>query len=108
MKNIIYFFGIFFVLSGQSFAAQQEAQSVAVCKNQVAVEVNGLVCDFCARAIEKVFRKKEEVANIGVNLDAGKISITMNDNQSIDDETLTQLITDSGYDVVKINRGCSE
>jgi len=104
MKNItILFATIAFLLSANgSFATDVN------CENKVNVDVNGMVCDFCARAIEKVFSKKEEVSSIDVNLDEGKIIITMKDSQVIDNTTLTKLITDSGYDVVKINKGCDE
>ena len=73
-------------------------------KNSVNVDVNGMVCDFCARALEKVFSEKQEVAAIDVDLDNGKISINFNDGASLDDSLIQKLVTNSGYDVVKINR----
>ena len=73
-------------------------------KNLVNVEVNGMVCDFCARALEKVFSKKQEVAAIDVDLDNGKISINFNDGADLEDSTIQKLVTNSGYDVVQINR----
>tara|TARA_B100001287_G_C22549026_1_gene465910 strand:+ start:341 stop:658 length:318 start_codon:yes stop_codon:yes gene_type:complete len=73
-------------------------------KNSVNVDVNGMVCDFCARALEKVFSEKQEVAEIDVDLDNGKISINFNDGASLDDSLIQKLVTNSGYDVVKINR----
>ena len=73
-------------------------------KNLVNVEVNEMVCDFCARALEKVFSKKQEVAAIDVDLDNGKISINFNDGANLEDSTIQKLVTNSGYDVVKINR----
>ena len=73
-------------------------------KNSVNVDVNGMVCDFCARALEKVFSKKQEVAAIDVDLDNGKISINFNDGANLEDSTIQKLVTNSGYDVVKINR----
>lgn len=74
-------------------------------KDKVTVRVNGLVCDFCARALEKVFSKRDEVAGIKVDLDAGEVLVAMKDGQTIDDATLTALITDSGYNVTAIERG---
>lgn len=68
----------------------------------VYADVNGLVCDFCARALEKVFGKQEAVESINVDLDEKVITIHFNEGQSLDDETITQLITDSGYNVRKI------
>ena len=100
MRVMKIFVILFFFATNQSFALSNN------CKNIVNVDVNGLVCDFCARAIEKVFSKREEVAAIGVNLDKGKIEITMKNGKIITDDILRKLITDSGYDVVKINKGC--
>ncbi len=125
MKHFIYFLTLSFLLTNPAFAAHgknhnhskdmdapvlSNAKKVANadCKNKVNIDVNGLVCDFCARAVEKVFSKRKEVLAIDVDLDNGKIVIAMKNGKSIDDATLTKLITDSGYDVVKVNKGCDE
>jgi len=73
-------------------------------KNSVNVDVNGMVCDFCARALEKVFSEKQEVDAIDVDLDNGRISINFNNGADLEDSTIQKLVTNSGYDVVKINR----
>lgn len=72
---------------------------------KIVVDVNGLVCDFCARALEKVFAKREGVAGIDVDLDNGKVTIVVKEGQIIEDTELTKLITHSGYNVVAIHRG---
>ena len=71
----------------------------------VHVSVNGLVCDFCARALEKVFGEQEAVETIDVNLDNKVITIHFNEGQSLNDETITGFINDAGYDVRTIHRG---
>ena len=63
------------------------------------IEVNGLVCDFCARAIEKIFMKNAAVAAIDVNLTSKKITISFRKGQKLDDKTVTDMITDAGYNV---------
>ena len=75
----------------------------AVSPGDVYVSVNGLVCDFCARALEKVFGKEAAVKSIDVNLDTKIITINFSEGQSLDDERITALITDSGYNVEGIN-----
>ena len=72
------------------------------------VKVDGLVCDFCARALEKVFGKRDDVERIKVDLDNGNVMVAMKNGQTMDDDTLTRLITDSGYNVRAIERGCDE
>lgn len=73
-------------------------------ENIVYVSVNGLVCDFCARSIEKMFEKKEAVSRILVDLENMLITIFLKDNQKLNDETIIEIIKDSGYDVTKVKR----
>ena len=68
------------------------------------VDVKGLVCDFCARALEKVFGKQDAVEDINVNLDTKRITINFKDGQSLPDETIKSLIMDAGYNVDAIQR----
>ena len=70
----------------------------------ITAQINGLVCDFCARALEKVFGKRDEVTGIDVNLDTKIVTIGFKKGMDIDDATITKLITDAGYNVVKIER----
>ena len=67
--------------------------------------VNGLVCDFCARALEKTFGKEEAVESINVDLDEKMITIHLNEGHTLDNKTVMQLITDAGYDVRDIRYG---
>ncbi|RMB08147.1 heavy-metal-associated domain-containing protein [Eilatimonas milleporae] len=71
----------------------------------VIVDVNGLVCDFCARAVEKVFSRRDEVAGVAVDLEAKTITLAMKPGGQIDDATLKKLIVDSGYNVLAVRRG---
>jgi len=65
--------------------------------------VNGLVCDFCARALEKVFSKQGAIDNIDVNLNTKIITLNFKDGMTLDNDTITTLITDAGYNVVSIS-----
>jgi len=66
--------------------------------------IDGLVCDFCARALEKTFSKKEEVKNIDVNLDTGLITVFFAKGKTLDNETLKQSVLDAGYNLKIITR----
>ncbi len=81
-------------------------QAAEQCEDTVHVKVNGLVCDFCARALEKVFGRRDDVAGVAVDLNQGDVIVQMQPGESIDNDTLTSLITDSGYDVTSITKGC--
>lgn len=71
-------------------------------QRDVVVKVNGMVCDFCAQSIKKVFGKQDSVAAVDVDLDKGEIIIDLKDGQKIDHETITALVTDAGYNVTDI------
>ncbi len=109
---------LFLFISAFSFAADHSHEhsddqaknksqiKEAACENRVDVKVNGLVCDFCARSLEKVFKKQKDVSGIQVNLDAAKVIIEMKPGKMLDDATYKKLITNSGYNVVAIQKGC--
>ncbi len=78
--------------------------SIPAMAKDISVDVNGLVCDFCAQAVKKVIGKQDGVANVDVDLAAKKVVISLDDGADLSDETVKALITDSGYDVVAINR----
>ena len=76
--------------------------------HDITIDVNGMVCDFCARSIEKVFSKREEILSVNVDLDESQIKIMLKPEKKISDSSLENLIRDSGYNTVKINRNCDE
>ena len=73
-------------------------------ENIIDVAANGMVCDFCAQAIEKVFMKKAEVQGINVDLDNQKVVIYLKENAVIEDAEIVKLFEDSGYGVDNINK----
>lgn len=70
----------------------------------VVIQVNGLVCDFCAQAIEKSFKRRAEVNAIRVDLTAKLVSVDFKPAMSLDDATLRRIVTNAGYAVVGIRR----
>jgi len=97
MKKLLLTTAVLFSLSIPAMAAETGGAVYA--------SVNGLVCDFCARALEKVFGKQEEVDSIKVDLDEKIITLHFKEGQKLDDETITELITDAGYNVREIKHG---
>ena len=73
------------------------------------IEVEGMVCDFCAQSIEKVFMKQPGVEVVYVNLDRGNVHIKMadvfkKDEDGISDIRIRKLFNDAGYNVTSITR----
>ena len=99
MKNLKYFLAsLLLCLSLNSNADEKDIFG------EIHVSVNGLVCDFCAQSIQKLFNKEESVEAIDINMDEGMIKIDLKDGYNMDDNLITKLITDSGYNVERIYR----
>ena len=100
MKFTIAIILLFFTLITFKVTKSQERLENEV----LSISVNGLVCDFCARSIEKLFSKKESVKSINVNLEDMLITISLKKGKSLNDDIITKVITDSGYDIREIRR----
>lgn len=70
----------------------------------VFVTINGLVCDFCARAMEKTFSKRAEVSGIAVDLTSKVVTINLKNDASLGDDDIRKGVIDAGYNVVDIKR----
>ena len=73
------------------------------------IEVEGMVCDFCAQSIEKVFMKQPGVEIVYVNLERGNVQVKMadifeKDEDGISDVRIKELFLDAGYTVNNIVR----
>ena len=85
MKFTITIILLFFTLITFNVTKSQEKLENEV----LSVSVNGLVCDFCARSIEKLFSKKESVKSINVNLEQMLITISLKKGKSLNDDIIT-------------------
>ena len=70
---------------------------------QVAIiSVQGMVCDFCARGIEKTFKKDSNVINIDVDLNKGKVLVAYSKNSEIDFADIKEKITANGQNAINM------
>lgn len=71
---------------------------------QVAVvSVQGMVCDFCARGIEKTFKKDPAVLRIDVDLARGKVLIAYVLEREINFDDIKTKITNNGQTAVDLS-----
>lgn len=69
--------------------------------SQIAVvNVQGMVCDFCARGIEKTFTKDKNVKKIDVDLSKGKVLIAYNNSQEIKFDDIKEKILINGQNAI--------
>lgn len=71
----------------------------------IVVDILGVVCDFCAKAMNKTFGKREEVAATYVDLDTKAMSLVLVPGTVLDDETIDKLVEKAGYRASAIRRG---
>lgn len=70
----------------------------------VVAHVNGLVCAFCATAIENSLKEEPGVKSTKVDLETKLVTIDYVDGKEPDDKYLTNLLSEAGYTVTKIDR----
>ncbi|MHA7872088.1 MAG: heavy-metal-associated domain-containing protein [Hyphococcus sp.] len=71
----------------------------------VVVDVLGVVCDFCAKAMNKTFGKRDEVAAVYVDLDTKTLNLVMRPAMTLSDDRIRELVTKAGYKTAAIRRG---
>src|ERR1700689_5902666 len=78
--------------------------SASVQAATIEMNVNGLVCAFCAQGIEKQLRKFPATADVVVSLEQKLVAVALKDGQDIPDAELRRALTNAGYTVKDIQR----
>ena len=81
-----------------SFTAEIANAAVQTIK----VEVNGMVCAFCAQGIDKKMRALPQAKDVYVNLKNKIVAIELKDGQTLPENTIKEIVKDAGYDVTNI------
>ena len=80
------------------------ARSFASAGKEIIVGVKGMVCGFCAQGIQKKFSVQPSVDKVDVSLNDKQVKLTLKDGKDIGDDTIKQILSESGYNVEKIDR----
>ena len=70
--------------------------------NIAVVSVTGMVCDFCARGIEKTFKKDKSVLAIDVDLAKGKVLVAYEKSIEIDFDEIKNKILINGQNATDL------
>ena len=81
------------------------AAALAAGGEPIVAKVLGAVCDFCAKAMNKTFGKRDDVAAVYVDLDAKTLNLVMKPGATMTDKALRKAVKKSGYKVDTIARG---
>lgn len=85
-------------------AHAQSTETVASETSMLTVTVKGMVCDFCARAVTKVFGKNDAVDGVHVDLDSGEIHVGLKPGMTLSDDEVERLVKRSGYAMISVER----
>lgn len=97
MKKMALLLCTIMLLSGPALAHHEEGSV-----HDISIKVNGLVCDFCARSLEKLFGRQESVSDIHIDLGQGFIDLDLKESQSLSDDTIRSIVTNAGFEVEAI------
>lgn len=76
--------------------------SVGAHAAQIIVNVNGMVCSFCAQGIEKKFKAEPAIEKVKVDLTKKEVLLTTRDGQTLDEAKIRNIIADAGFKVEKV------
>jgi len=71
----------------------------------IVADVMGVVCDFCALAMNKIFSKREEIAAVYVDLDTKALNLVLVPGATLSDGTIEELAVQAGYRITAVRRG---
>jgi len=91
---------LFIAMTAMAFCVSASAEQT----NSIEVEVNGLVCAFCAQGITSAFSKEPETQDVLVSLEHRLVAIELKPNADMTDARVTEVLVDAGYDVVGMQR----
>lgn len=70
----------------------------------IEMQVDGLVCAFCAQGISKKLGKLDATDEVLVSLESGLVAVALKPGQDIADAELRGTLTEAGYSVKAIER----
>ncbi|MCG6117228.1 MAG: hypothetical protein MEQ07_03410 [Aquimonas sp.] len=93
---------LLFVIACVSAAGVARAETTG--PTSLRIEVNGLVCAFCAQGIQAAFRKEAAAGEVFVSLEDRLVAVQLREGHALSDEAATKALVEAGYTVVSIER----
>jgi copper chaperone len=80
--------------AGSRFMFWQSLTGVFFMTHKVTLNVSGMTCNGCVKAVEKIVKRADPQAEVAIELEAGKLEATT----SLAAEALAKTITEAGYE----------
>ena len=107
MKNLILLLTISLLLSN-SVTAEEKPEPVQVKFNELVIQVDGIVCSFCANGMENNLSKLKFIDSsrfgdgILININTHRTTLALSKDKQPDLSGIYQAITKGGYDLKKV------
>ncbi len=72
-------------------------------QQQIIVRVDGASCPFCAFGLEKRLGHLEGVADVRIEMKAGKVIVTLKQGAKVSEQALRQAVEEAGFTPREIN-----
>ena len=83
---------------------EAEGPIAPVATRTITATVDGMVCDFCARSLTKVLRRKDAVADVAIDLTAKTVTIVLAEGAAMTDEEVEEAVLSAGYNLAHLER----
>ena len=95
---------LFLAMFVSSVTILSATSSASAAQQTIQVELDGLVCAFCAQGVEKKMKAQTATDKVFVSLNKKVTLVALKEGQDIPDETIRAEITNAGYVVKAISR----
>ena len=95
---------LFLAMFVSSVTILSATSSASAAQQTIQVELDGLVCAFCAQGVEKKMKAPADTDKVFVSLNKKVTLVALKEGQDIPDETIRAEITNAGYVVKAISR----
>lgn len=102
MKKILLIIAVTMTITAPVLAHHNEQHNGPF--KTIIVSIEGMVCDFCARSLEKIFYQKENVQGVIVNLDNETMTLEIDEGTDVPNEEINKLVYYAGYKTSGIKR----
>lgn len=109
MKKIILSLSLcLLTLTAPAFAADKAVAKKECSAKMAVATVDGMVCDFCAQGLIKLFMKEDAVEKVDIDLTTKKVSIAMKPGKNLDDAVIKKQVDYSGYKLTGLDHTCAK
>lgn len=70
----------------------------------ITIEVNGMVCAYCAAGIEQLFKEEDGVEKVHVDLEKSEVHVTTTREKTLSDARIGAIVEEAGYEAGSVIR----